>query len=134
MPFCENCGNNVSETSKFCVKCGSQLEPNEAKAIINSDSMNESAITNPNEANQPVVETEPLSDNNTKVNGLDSGKVNFIKKRKPFYNSTWFWLLLLVTYYMVSTGNTVLLIPVIIIAGIYFFYHGILKKDSWWGK
>jgi len=134
MPFCENCGNEVPESAKFCATCGSQLEPFEAKAIINSDSSNESVKNNPNQENPPVVETELLSDDTTTDNGLDKGKVNTIKNRKPFYRSTWFWLLLLVSYYMVSTGNTTLLIPVMIIAGIYFFYHGFMKKNSWWSK
>ena len=48
MPFCENCGKNVSETSRFCMKCGFQLKPREKTAISNSDPSIESALTNPN--------------------------------------------------------------------------------------
>ena len=25
MPFCEDCGNNLSETTKFCGECGAQV-------------------------------------------------------------------------------------------------------------
>lgn len=131
MSFCENCGNKVSDTSKFCVQCGYQLRSTEITAVINPDSP---YLSVKEESIQPIVSTDHISDNTINNMEINNGSNIVGKNRKPFYKSTWFWLLLLVSYYMIDTGNTTLLIPVIIIAVVYLIYHGLIKKGSWWGK
>lgn len=98
MPFCENCGNHVSETSKFCVKCGFQLRLSENTSIVNSDSSNESIITNPNEANSSVVDSSLIVSDFIEDEQLEE-KIDDNKK-KPFYKSFifWFWIVMTVFY------------------------------------
>jgi uncharacterized membrane protein YvbJ len=104
MPFCENCGNKISETSKFCMKCGFQLKPREIKAIINPDSSYESVITNPNEANASAVDASIMSYNT--INDNLEEKVEIKKEKKPIYKTFlfWFWIVMAIFYYTSRIG------------------------------
>jgi hypothetical protein len=103
MPFCENCGNEVSETSKFCAKCGLQLKLSENTAIPNLDSSHESVINNPNTAISSVADSSILSDN---IDNEQSEEKIEVKKKKPFYKSFifWFWIVMGIFYFTCRIG------------------------------
>lgn len=97
MPFCENCGNKVNETSKFCAGCGFQLKLSKNTEMLNSDLSKASVITNQNEEISAVVDSSILSANEEKLE---------IKKKNPFYKSflLWFWIVMALFYYTCRIG------------------------------
>jgi hypothetical protein len=83
MPFCNNCGHENPEGSRFCSQCGTMLAPAERSGGI-SDTAMIGAIGGIGETETERVDTEQLSaEDEAAVKALPAGSALLIVQRGP---------------------------------------------------
>lgn len=91
MPFCENCGNEVSDTTKFCSSCGLKIKGvffsnQEVGSDINQrkKSANENVEYPSNDKPEDLTTGSQEKDN-------EAVNVEKVKNKKRWYSRWWFW-------------------------------------------
>jgi hypothetical protein len=136
MPFCENCGNKVSETSNFCPSCGLNIKgTSPLNQKVGSDINHREKSDNGNIEYPPNNKLEDLTTENQEK---DIEVVNVdekVKSKKHWYSRWWFWSMIfcffsLVTYdekdINASAAYGIVVVFILI-------YNAFIKTNSWIG-
>ena len=134
MPYCESCGNKVSENAKFCKTCGNIILPEEAVTNPALRQMIETSAVKSKKSLNPVKVNHEQHRSGNNENITSESKINLGKK--PFYKGFWFgfWLIWAVIFLLGAQKDTVFYFPFMVIIVLYTYYNGIIKENSWWGE
>jgi len=82
MPFCENCGNKVSETAKFCSNCGTKVNCNGLIPEIDKQSTNDPLLSVSNDSKK----TKKYLEEDLSSYLIDRREMDFLKASKSSFD------------------------------------------------
>jgi hypothetical protein len=95
MPFCENCGNKVSDISKFCSSCGEKINlvVNEETSVLLNLNEYQDSNKKENSIDQPFAELASFEDDDIIEFDELGMAVAELDGKWGIVNSNWEWIL-----------------------------------------